>query len=446
MNFDGRTLAAATGGVLVRDGGAGRVLTDTRQLDAGTWFLALSGERFDGHDFLGAAAEAGALGCIVSRRAEAVRGGAVLVEDTTRALQDLGRYARSQLRVPVVALTGSSGKTTTRALIALAISPLGPVHQTVGNLNNHLGVPMTLLATPEDAATLVVEMGTSSHGEIALLAEIARPTVRMVLNIGPAHLLELGGLDGVAREKGQLLATMGVDDVGVVNLDDPRVASLPVTGRRVTWGQGGDITLVEARLEPDTLHTRAVFDTPAGRLTSVLPAPGAHMAHNAAGALAVAHALGVDLRESAAALEAYAPVGMRMRKEVLPSGVIALNDAYNANPQSMAASLRVLSELPGRRVAVLGDMLELGEDQARWHREIGALAVSLGLDLVLLIGPLMGAVDVPGARSLSRWEDAVDPLRSFLEPGDHVLFKGSRGARMERILHALRDAPDSGEP
>jgi UDP-N-acetylmuramoyl-tripeptide--D-alanyl-D-alanine ligase len=446
MNLDGKTIAEATGGKLVRDGEAGRILTDTRQLDRGSWFLALSGDRFDGHDFLDAAQKAGALGCIVSERVEEVNRGAVVVEDTTRAFQDLGRHARRQLEVPVVALTGSSGKTTTRALAALAMSGLGPVHQTVGNLNNHLGVPMTLLATPEDAAALVVEMGTSSHGEIALLADIARPHVRLFLNVGPAHLLELGGLEGVAREKGQLFATMNVDDVAVVNLDDPWVASRPVPGRRVTFGRGGDIGVMEAVVEPATLHTRIVFATPSGRIRCVLPAPGDHMAHNAAAALAVAHALDLDLHQAAAAMEAYTPVGMRMRRETLPGGVIALNDAYNANPQSMEASLKVLAACPGRRIAVLGDMLELGADEAHWHAEIGGLAVALDLDLVVLVGALMGRASVAEAVCYAEPEDAVEPLRAYLRAGDHVLVKGSRGARMERILHALHDEPSPGDP
>jgi len=445
MIFDGKTIAVATGGTLVRDAAAGEILTDTRKLGPGSWFLALSGERFDGHDFLPTAHEAGALGCVVSSRANEVSGGAVLVDDTTRAIQDLGRYARSQLAAPVVALTGSSGKTTTRALIALAISPLGAIHQTVGNLNNHLGVPMTLLATPDDAAGVVVEMGTSSHGEIALLADIARPTVRMVLNIGPAHLLELGGLEGVAREKGQLLATMSPGDVAVVNIDDPYVAAMQVPGRRVTWGEGGDISLRSAELDPETLHTRVVFDSPDGELRATIPAPGRHIAHNAAGALAVAWAIGVDLTAAVAALEGYAPVGMRLRSEELPGGVTALNDAYNANPQSMEASLRLLASLPGRRIAVLGDMLELGGDERRWHAEIAALATSLELDLVILVGPLMGRTDVPGALSFADQAHAVGALQSFLHAGDRVLFKGSRGARMERILQSLRHETSSGE-
>lgn len=443
MKVDGATIAAATRGTLLRDGPAGPVETDTRALGPGAWFLALTGERFDGHAFLAQAAASGAIGCVVRRDpGSAWSGGVVLVPDTARALQDLGRWARDRLKGPVVGLTGSSGKTTTRALLALALSPRGRVHQTVGNLNNHLGVPMTLLAAPEDAAACVVEMGTSAPGEIAVLADITRPDARLIINVGPAHLEELGGLEGVAEEKGALFRSARAGDLVAVNLDDSRVAAmrLPEGVRRITWGttEGADVRLVSADLDPSTLSTRCAWQTPDGRVEAAIPAPGVHVALDAAGAIAVAVGLGVDAREAAAALARYEPVGMRLRAEELPGGAIALNDAYNANPQSMEASLRTLASLPGRRAAVLGDMLELGTDEAVWHRQIVAFASSLGLDLVVLVGPRMSAAAGPDALSFADGLEAVDPLRAWLRPGDRVLFKGSRGARVERILNALK--------
>lgn len=451
MKLDGATIARATGGTLLRDAPAGEVLTDTRTLQAGAWFLAITGPRFDGHAFLDRARDAGAIGCIVSRDpGTAWTGGVVLVDDTVRAYQDLGRHVRDSLRVPVVGLTGSSGKTTTRALVALALSPLGPVHQTVANLNNHLGVPMTLLATPDDARAVVLEMGTSGPNEIALLADIGKPDVRLIVNVGPAHLQELGGLDGVAHEKGALFRSARPGDVVALNVDDPRVVAIRLPGgvHRVTWGreEGADIRLLDAALVPETLGTRAVWQTPAGRLEATIPAPGAHVAHNAAGALVIAYALGVDLRQAAAALERYEPVGMRMRREALPGGAIALNDAYNANPQSTEASLRTLAALPGRRAAVLGDMLELGPDEAEWHRKVAAVARGLKLDLLVFVGPRMSAAAPEGALAFADPIDAVEPLRAWLRSGDHVLFKGSRGARVERILHALQGPPDASAP
>jgi UDP-N-acetylmuramoyl-tripeptide--D-alanyl-D-alanine ligase len=332
-------------------------------------------------------------------------------------------------------------------LIAAALAQLGrrrgtAVHQTTGNLNNHLGVPMTLLAAPEDAAAVVVEMGTSGPGEIAVLADIARPDARLIVNIGEAHLEELGGLEGVAREKGALFDASRDEDVLAVNLDDPFVRAMAGRGRRVTWGtaEGADIRLVDVSVDAASLTTIGTWDTPAGRLRAELGAPGRHIAHNAAGALAIAFGLGLDLREAAADLIAFAPVGMRLRRVDLPGGVVAINDAYNANPTSMRASLELLASMPGRRIAVLGDMLELGPGEAAFHLEIIALARELGIDRVVGTGPRMLA-----AGDGDPWfaEDGVSlaaRLASELTAGDRVLFKGSRGARVERVLEAVAAA------
>lgn len=444
MKFDADAIAAATGGQVLAPCGPGEVLTDTRALRPGCWFLALKGERFDAHDFLASAAAAGAAGCIVSRAPEGWAGGVVLVADTTVALQDLGRAARAALTVPVVGLTGSAGKTTTRGLIACALAPLGEVHQTVGNLNNQLGVPMTLVATPPGAAALVVEMGTSSPGEIGFLVEIARPTVRLIVNVGPAHLLELGGLDGVAVEKGAMFATAKPGDVLCVNLDDERVRARPHPPgtRAIGWGKASeaDIRLLSWRLRPSDLHTVAEYRTPEGDFTVDLPAPGEVIAHNAAGALAVAWALGVPLAAAAAGLTHYTPVGMRLKLEEV-DGLRVINDAYNANPSSMRASLELLAALPGHRTAVLGDMLELGTEEAALHREIVAFAAGLGLDGLILLGPRMAvAADAAGGRAsvADGPEEVALAIRQWLRPGDTVLLKGSRGARVEQVLHRLR--------
>lgn len=447
MILDGAEIAAATGGRLLRDGPHGPVATDSRTIAAGSWFLALAGERFDAHDYLADVATKGVAGCVVSREPPADwPGGIVLVDDTARALRDLGRAARDRLRCPVIGLTGSSGKTTTRALCALAVGGLGKVHQTVGNLNNQLGVPMTLLAAPDDADVAVVELGTSLPGEIAILSEIVRPTVRLIVNIGPAHLEELGGLEGVAQEKGALFATARPGDFLCINVDDPFVRAMPRPEgtHLVTYGEdpAATVCLVEVRVDAEAFATAATVRTPSGSLSFRLPIPGRHVAHDATAALAVAYALGLDLRAAAQAMERYEPVGMRMRAEPLPGGALAINDAYNANPGSMAASLEVLAALGGRRVAVLGDMFELGADELRWHRDVAALAGRLGLDLVVLTGPRMASVAdaCVGAREL--WvepdPDAVAArLGSWLRSGDRVLFKASRGARVERILQTL---------
>ncbi len=451
MNLSSREMARAAGGVLRGDAPPGEVLTDTRALRPGAWFLALRGERFDGHDYLEQAQDAGACGCIVSREPpESWRGAVVRVADTTAALQDLSRRARDRLGCPVICLTGSSGTTTPRAWIALAVSPRGVVHQTVGNLNNHLGVPMTLLAAPADADAVVVEMGTSAPGEIAVLATIARPTVRLIVNVGPAHLEELGGLDGVAREKGALFATSAPGDWLCVNADDPRVSRLrrPAGTRVVTWGEDtyADVRLLDLQVSAAEMVTRARYSVRGREVDAVIPSPGHHIAIDAAAALAAAIAVGVDPTEAAAALSHYAPVGMRMRREEPLPGVVAINDAYNANPASMVSSLDVLATMPGRKVAVLGDMLELGWGEGRYHDEVVAHAAQSGLDLLVLVGPRMAAA-APQAGAVPCWvlshADAAERLRAWLEPGDQVLFKGSRGARVDHVLRLLADREDA---
>jgi UDP-N-acetylmuramoyl-tripeptide--D-alanyl-D-alanine ligase len=372
--------------------------------------------------------------------------GVVVVTDTLRALQDLAAHARSVWTGPVVAITGSSGKTTTRALTALALSGLGPIHQTKGNLNNHIGLPLSLLAGSADAAATVVELGTSSPGEILRLAEISRPDVRLVLNVGPAHLEELGGLEGVSREKCALARTAGEGDVVVLPSDDPWIdpACSPSHARLVLFGgdAAADVRVIKAEVASDG-STRVEVVVGGNTHTMRLGVPGVHMATDAAAALAISTALGVDPSDAVSRMEAYEPVGMRGRIERLPGGAFALNDAYNANPASMEAALTSLAALPGRHVAVLGDMLELGAGSAAWHGRVLESASDLGLDAVILLGPRMAAArdQYTGEGEVvldPAGENAVAFLKNWLREGDHVLFKGSRGAAVERILLQLQ--------
>lgn len=468
MHLTGQFIADATGGILRGSAAgataAGPIATDTRDLASGCWFLALMGPRFDGHAYAAQARAKGALGGIFSREPEGWEGPWVEVSNTTQALQDLARAVRRGLGVPVIALTGSSGKTSTRGMIAAAVGQLGRVHQTSGNLNNHLGVPMSLLATPEDAAVLVLELGTSSPGEIGFLAQMCAPDVGVVINVGPAHLEELGGLDGVAVEKGALLRALGSAGVAVVNADDPRVVGMPSpASHRLDWGRQGRVQLLDARIDPDTLGTHARYRIaadlhrsgaanvaahqpaaaapPEQVLDVVLALPGLHLAHNAGAALAVAAALGLDLSRAAADLSDWQPVGRRNRVEALPGGVRLLDDAYNANPASMVAALDLLAMLPGgRRVAWLGDMLELGPGSSAHHSEVVRAAVERGVDLLLLGGERFAAAGEGGGCPCWRGDppELARRLADWLQPGDWVLVKGSRGARMERGIDALR--------
>lgn len=449
QTFDGAAIARATGGALVRDAAAGALFTDSRKVIPGGWFVALVGEKFDGHGFAADVLAKGAAGVVVSRPVD-VSGGVVLVADTTVAYQALGAAARDRVKGPVIGIGGAAGKTTTRALTALALSPKGRVHQNSANLNNHIGVPLTLLETPDDAAAVVVEMGTSGKGEMEVLVAVARPNVRLVVNIGPEHLEGLGDLDGVAAEEGVMFDRARPGDVLLVNADDPYLRDWPVPAgaRVVTWGESPDaqVRLVDAVLDPVTLATRATFHTPMGPVVADIPSPGRHVAHDAAGALAAAWVCGVDLADAASALSRYEAVGMRLRRESIPidgprpGSVTVLNDAYNANPPSMEAALAVLCALPGRRVAVLGDMLELGDEEAKWHDHVAAVAATKGLDLVVLCGPRMSAAGAacPGAWRVPDPLAVAAKLRPWLKDGDVLLVKGSRGVRLERVIETLR--------
>ena len=450
MRYTGAEIARATGGRLFWDGPAGPVVTDSRALQAGDWFLALVGDRFDGHAFLEKARGAGCAGAVIS--GEPPLGwnrGLVRVEDTLAGLQALAASSRDAFHGPVVAITGSVGKTTTRALTVLGLQAGERLHHTQGNLNNHIGLPLTLLARPEDATLLVLELGMNAPGEIALLQGICRPTVRIITNVAAAHLEGLGSIDGVARAKGELFDGALAGDTVCINMDDARVAALPVpAGARVLrYGRSldCDVRLLRASLDAqgDVVQVRFVLDVSGARVEGSIPAPGLYMAANACAAVAIAVALGKDPAAAAAALAGYAPVGARMALEDGPGGIRVLNDAYNANPASMAAALETLCALPARRrVALLGDMLELGPTELELHRALLERALALDLVLVGACGPRMQGA----ARSVTAdgrllvapdAEDLAQLLVRRLLPGDLVLLKGSRGMAMERILRTL---------
>ncbi len=446
MIFDGAQIAAATGGVLVHPGPMGSILTDSRRVAPGSWFVALTGDRFDGHDFLAFAAAAGAAGVVASRPPpEPWPLGLVIVPDTLVALQDLARAARRLVMAPVVGITGSAGKTSTRVMVVEVLRALGHVHHTQGNLNNHIGLPMTLLATPPDANVVVLELGMNHPGEIALLADIARPGVRLITNVGAAHVEGCGSIEGVARAKQELFDTAEAGDLLCVNLDDPRIAAMPrpVGTRVLTYGTGESavIRLTHVEVDAARLQTRVRMETPLGEVRATIGVPGAHLAHNAAAAVAVAVGLGLPIETMGPALGRFVPEGMRNRVEQL-NGITLLDDAYNANPVSMGAALRTLGALAsgGRRFAVLGDMFELGESGPAAHAEVLRTARSGAADRVLVTGILMrGAADeVGGIEVYDDAEQVGAVLCAELRPGDVVLVKGSRGAKMERIIDSLR--------
>jgi UDP-N-acetylmuramoyl-tripeptide--D-alanyl-D-alanine ligase len=447
MIFDGVRLAEAARGRLVGDGPAGALGTDSRRVAPGSWFVALSGDRFDGHDFLSHARASGCAGALVSRVPEGWDRGLVVVADTLVGLQNVGRYVREGFLGPVVGITGSAGKTSTRVMVKDVLGAVGNVHFTQGNLNNHIGVPLTLCALPPDADAMVIEMGMNHPGEIRLLQEIARPTIRLITNVGPAHVEGCGSIEGVAAAKQELFDGAQVGDVLCVNLDDPWVAAMPVAdgARVVTYGTSANATirLTDVAVDGERMQTRLRLETPDGSVRATLDVPGAHLAINAAAAAAVAFALRIPIETVGPALCRFAPEGMRNRVERI-GGAAVLDDAYNANPTSMIAALRTLAALGGRRVAVLGDMLELGGAEDLGHADVLAAATSLGIEHIWVTGERMARV-APLYASVRVFPDAAALGEALVQElqvgnGDAVLVKGSRGARMERVLERLRAA------
>lgn len=464
MIFDAAQIASATRGRLVSAGAAGPIMTDTRRLQRGGWFIALCGEKFDGHDFLTHAGAAGCAGAVVSDAARVPSGwnaGLVVVADTLVALQDLGRAARHAFVGPVVAITGSAGKTTTRAMITEVLRDEGAaarrVHHTQGNLNNHIGVPLTLCATPPDAEMIVIELGMNHPGEIALLQEIALPDVRVITNVGAAHVEGCGSLAGVARAKQELFDGARPGDVCIVNHSDEWIADMviPPGVRVVRFGRSEDceIRLTDVSVDAERLQTRLRVETPEGAVRAVLDVPGAHLAECALAAVAVGFVLRVPRNSIGPSLGRYAPEGMRNRVERV-HGVVVIDDAYNANPVSMAAALRTLATLaPGKGVAALGDMLELGDTEAQSHREVLRLGQSLGLTLCVTGPRMKRAAEEFGpsfGTGTTRVFDDVEhlsaELAALLPPGSALLVKGSRGSRMERVLDHWRRHGQASTP
>nr|WP_217361729.1 UDP-N-acetylmuramoyl-tripeptide--D-alanyl-D-alanine ligase [Aeromicrobium stalagmiti] len=438
-------IAQVTGGVV--DGDPGVVVDapaslDSRRVEPGGLFAALAGERVDGHAFAAQAVETGAA-AVLGSRATGVP--TVVVPDVTTALAALARHVLEQLDgVTVVALTGSSGKTSVKDLLAHLLAPDGATVATVGNFNNELGVPLTVLGVDELTRYLVVEMGARHVGDITALCAVARPDVGLVLNVGHAHVGEFGSVERIAEAKGEMAASIDADGVVVLNADDPLVAAMAARTEATvtTFGHAGDVALGDVSVDD---HGFPHFSlTHHGRTVQThVPLIGAYHAHNAAAAATAALALGVDLptigQRLATAAAAVSP--MRMERHERADGLVVINDAYNANPESMAAALRAVAAIgQGRAVAVLGAMLELGDDSTAEHVRIGRLAAELGFARVVVVGDdahgiAEGAGDI--AVQVPDVDVATRTLSASLSGGDVLLVKASRGVRLERVAQAL---------
>jgi UDP-N-acetylmuramoyl-tripeptide--D-alanyl-D-alanine ligase len=406
---------------------------DSRTLRAGQLFVPIIAER-DGHEFIPDALGRGA-GAYLTARAPVGRT-AIRVPDTLAALLALGRWARGRLEDRlggrVVGITGSVGKTGTKDLVVAALGAGLRVHASARSFNNDQGLPTTILETPEDAEALVVEMGMRGIGEIARLCGIAAPRIGIVTRIAAAHTARVGGIEGVARAKGELVEALPASGHAVLNADDARVADLRrrAAATVLTWGasSGADVRMVRCEVREDgTCDAR--WETPWGVVAAVMPLPGRHVAHNAGAAVAVAGLLGVDLAAATGALE-HAPMApMRMQRRRTAAGAVVLDDTYNANPESMRAALETLATLGARRrVAVLGEMAELDEPDAA-HREVAALAGSLGVELVAVGTERYGTPPVDLATAAA--------LIAALGDGEIAVVKASRAAGLDALTRGL---------
>jgi UDP-N-acetylmuramoyl-tripeptide--D-alanyl-D-alanine ligase len=430
------------------------VSTDTRTLGPGQLFVAIRGEHFDGHDFLAQAERAGATAALVQAEPPASLGIPVLrVDDTVRALGAIAHAHRARFAIPVVAITGSNGKTGTKELCADLLEHAGlRVRRTRGNLNNHIGLPLTLCELQPGDQALVVELGMNHEGEIDALARLARPSVGAITQAARAHLGPMGSLEAIARAKGELLDRLPGGGVAVLNADDPHVmAQAPrFGGRKLRFGcESAEAEFRGSALAP----SRYRFDTPLGGTVVELPLPARHLAMNALCAAAAAFATGrcdpTLLASIPHALERFRSLPGRLALATVAGGIRVLDDSYNANPASLQAALETLAALRegGRTLAVLGDMLELGEREAELHAEAGRAAARLGIDVLIGVGPLttehlVGAARDAGlARAVAARdaEEAARRVRELGAAGDVVLVKASRGMRLERVARALAE-------
>lgn len=418
------------------------VSTDTRTLQPGDLYVALSGERFDGHDFVEQAMEKGAAAVLVSKAPKA-QIPFLLVDDTTKALGKLALYNRRQFKNPVIAVTGSSGKTTVKEMISNILRQQGEVLFTRGNLNNHIGAPLTLLRlNQQDSA--VIELGASGLGEIRYTGELTCPDVGVITNAAGAHLEGFGSLEGVVQTKGEMVDVVSPEGTVILNADSPYFAVWRErAGQKkvLAFGVAENADVRATGLTVDDVgRYRFLMQTPAGECAVQLPVMGQHNVVNACAAAAACLAAGVNLAVVVAGLESFSGVSGRLVEKAGINGAVIIDDTYNANPASLRAAIDVLVSRPGLRILALGDMAELGAESHRAHAEIGVYASQKGVDVLLAKGTYSrSAVDAfdKGGHWFSSADGLIKFLTTQLKPGVTALVKGSRSAQMELVVQAV---------
>ncbi|MGW2723089.1 UDP-N-acetylmuramoyl-tripeptide--D-alanyl-D-alanine ligase [Streptomyces sp. NPDC001492] len=433
------------------------VVRDSREVRPGSLFVAFVGERVDGHDFAAQVVEAGAVAVLASRP---VGVPAIVVEDVQSALGALARHVVRRLGATLVALTGSAGKTSTKDLIAQVLQRKAPTVFTPGSLNNEIGLPLTALSATEETRFLVLEMGARGIGHIRYLTDLTPPKIGLVLNVGTAHIGEFGGREQIAQAKGELVESLPEDGAAILNADDPLVRAMAsrTKAKVLLFGEAdeADVRAENVRLT-DSGQPAFTLHTPSGASDVTMRLYGEHHVSNALAAAAVAHELGMSAAEIATALsEAGSLSRWRMEVTERPDGVTIVNDAYNANPESMRAALRALAAMgKGRRTwAVLGKMAELGDEALAEHDAVGRLAVRLNVGKLVAVGGREASWLQLGAYNEGSWGEesvhvsdaqaAVDLLRSELRPGDVVLVKASRSVGLESVAQALLETGAEG--
>ncbi|MGI5935614.1 MAG: UDP-N-acetylmuramoyl-tripeptide--D-alanyl-D-alanine ligase [Oscillospiraceae bacterium] len=420
------------------------VVTDSRKASPGCLFAAIVGERVDGHDFIASAAESGAICCLCEKRPEKAGLPAIVVDSTPEALKRLVAFYRSQFNIPIIGVTGSVGKTTAKEMIASVLAQKYSVLKTQGNFNNELGVPLTLFELREEHQVAVVEMGISTFGEMRRLTQIVRPDMAVFTVIGYAHLEFLHDRQGVLRAKAEILEGMPPDGVVFTNGDDDMLRSLECAQKKISFG-----TVPSCHVRAEDVQIlgldgmTCIIVSGSRRFTVKIPAFGLHMVSAAAAGAAVGLQMGLTDEEIAAGIAAYKTVGRR--SAVFDTGNITIiDDCYNANPSSTASAIRSLATMKGRRVCILGDMLELGENSGRFHFDLGVFAAKNGVSLVITCGPeaeniCCGALEQGcEVRHYYSKEELISELPSLIMSGDTVLVKASRGMAFEDIVEALK--------
>lgn len=422
------------------------VSTDTRTVKSGDLFVALRGERFDAHQFLDQALERGVCGLVLEEARPDLKLPQLIVHDSLTAMGQIGALNRDLFTGPLTAITGSSGKTTVKTMLAGILSEVGDTLATRGNLNNHIGVPLTLMELETRHQFAVIEMGASGPGEIAYLCQLARPEIALINNVMPAHIEGFGSLEGVAKAKGEIYSGLSPQGTAIINLDDhyaPRWRSQMV-GRKVIgfslYEPSADCRAENVHYGVDSISFTLI--TPEGDIALKLNAAGEHNLRNALAAASCALAAGASLAQIDAGLRSFTPVAGRMSQQRGWRNALIIDDSYNANPGSVRAAIDVLAKHAPERILVLGDMGELGEEGPAQHRQIGACAQASGVNRLLTLGPLSALAAEsfgPGAQSFESRDELIDELKAFLQEKSTVLIKGSRSTRMDLVVAGLLD-------